>query len=255
MKIHTFAVGLIALAFGAGYAARETPVSAQGQNRILEIRYYTVPDKTGLDNLVKRMVGTAKIFDRIGMKGVFYGVAAEPPLSENTYIYILSHENREKAKENWSRFSADPEWKTLSSTAASPGKLDIKTVFVNPTDFSPAPVAAAQGPNRIFELRTYTAPDKTGLDNLVTRMRTGEAQVFNRVGMKGVFFSVAAEPPLSENTYVYMLAHENREKAKESWSKFSADEGWKTLRSTAAPTGQIKVESTFLNPTDFSPIR
>ena len=95
------------------------------------------PDKTGLDALVTRMRGEAKIFDRIGMKSVGYFAAAEAPKSENTFIYILSHENRERAKENWSTFGADPEWKELRSKSAPTGQLKIESVFVTPTDFSP----------------------------------------------------------------------------------------------------------------------
>lgn len=254
MRSYKLTAGLIALAFGVGLVAvRDAPVAAQGQGRVLEFRTYVVPDKTGLDNLVNRMADTSKIFDRIGMKSVLYAVAAEPPQSENTFVYILAHESLEKVKENWSRFNADPERAKLFETAPSPGKLQITTLYVNPTDFSPA--MPPQGKGRMLEIRTYTTPDRTGLDNLVIRMRTGEAKIFDKVGMKPLLFTVAAEPPASDNTYMYVLAHENREKAKESWAKFSADPDWKELRSTAAPTGQVKVQSIFVNPTAFSPIQ
>jgi hypothetical protein len=129
---------LLALAFGIGYlVGRESPVAAQSQGRLLEIRTYVTPDKTGLDALVTRMRSESKIFDRLGMTSVGYFVAAEAPASENTFIYILSHESRERAKENWSRFGADPEWKELRSKSAPTGQLKIQSVFVNPTDFSP----------------------------------------------------------------------------------------------------------------------
>ncbi len=130
--------GLLALAFGVGYlAGHESPVAAQSQNRVLEIRTYVTPDKTGLDNLVTRMRSEKKIFDRLGMTGVGFFVAADAPKSENTFVYILSHENRERAKENWSAFGADPEWKELRTKAAPTGQLKIESVFVTPTDFSP----------------------------------------------------------------------------------------------------------------------
>jgi hypothetical protein len=138
LRKYRVTAGLIALAFGVGYfTGRESPVAAQSQGRLLEIRTYVTPDKTGLDALVNRMRSEAKIFDRLGMKSVGYFVAAEPPKSENTFIYILAHENRERAKENWSKFGPDPEWKDLLSKSAPTGQLKIESVFVRPTDFSP----------------------------------------------------------------------------------------------------------------------
>jgi NIPSNAP len=138
MKSYKLTVGLVALALGAGFlAGRETSVAAEGQGRVLEIRTYVTPDHTGLDNLVKRMKDESKIFDRLGMKGALYSVATEAPQSENTFVYILAHENREKAKDNWARFGADPEWQQLRKTAASPGQIKVQSLFVSPTDFSP----------------------------------------------------------------------------------------------------------------------
>ena len=113
----------------------------------------------------------------------------------------------------------------------------------------------AQGGERVFEIRTYTTENKTGLDALVKRMREGEARVFDKVGMKGIAFFVAAEAPKSENTYVYILAHESLDRAKESWAKFRSDPDWERIRATSTPTGPIKVESVFVSPLDFSPLK
>ena len=138
MKRYRLTAGLVAVALGVGFlAGRESSVAAQGQGRVLEIRTYVTPDRTGLDNLVKRMKDESKIFDRLGMKGTLFSVAVEPPQSENTFVYILAHESREKAKENWTRFGADTEWQQLRKTAASPGQIKVQSIFVSPTDFSP----------------------------------------------------------------------------------------------------------------------
>lgn len=115
--------------------------------------------------------------------------------------------------------------------------------------------ASAQGRSRVFEIRTYTTEHKAGLDALVKRMREGEAGLFDKAGMKGIGFFVAAEAPKSENTYVYILAHDSQDRAKESWAKFRADPDWEKLRTTSTPTGAIKVESVFVSPTDFSPLK
>jgi hypothetical protein len=130
--------GIVAVVFAGGFfAGRQAEVAAQGQ-RVLEIRTYVTPDKTGLDNLVTRMRSEARIFDRLGMKSVLYSTATEAPQSENTFVYILSHESREKAKENWSAFGKDAEWAELRKKSAPTGQIKITSQFVTPTDFSPA---------------------------------------------------------------------------------------------------------------------
>jgi hypothetical protein len=116
--------------------------------------------------------------------------------------------------------------------------------------------AAAQRTPRVLEVRKYTAnPGK--LDALVQRMREGETQLFEKHRMKGVFYAVPADAPESQNTFIYVLSHESREAAKKSWDDFRNDSSWKSLRDTSEANGPLvgKVESTFVNPTDFSPTR
>ena len=116
--------------------------------------------------------------------------------------------------------------------------------------------AEAQRTARVLEVRRYTAnPGK--LDALVQRMREGETSLFEKHGMKGVFYSVAADAPDSQNTFIYVLSHESREAAKKSWDGFRNDAAWKSLRDTSEAAGPLvgKVESTFVTPTDFSPLK
>ena len=138
MTRYGISAGVVALAFIAGFVAgRETPASAQGSNRIFEIRTYTTESKAGLDALVSRMGnGESQTFERAGMKNIGHFVAAEAPKSENTYVYILAHASREEAKASWAKFQADPAWVKLRTTATSPGPIKVDSVFVNPTAYS-----------------------------------------------------------------------------------------------------------------------
>jgi len=140
LKNDKVTIGLLAMAFTAGVlVGHGTLLSAAGKGRVLEIRTYTTNDGK-LPALVERMGhGEGKVFERLGMKPVGFFVASEAPKSDNTFVYILSHESREKAKENWARFQADAEWKDIRqrSEAAGPIVAKAETIFVNPTDFSP----------------------------------------------------------------------------------------------------------------------
>lgn len=140
LRNYKVTVGLLAMTFTAGVlVGQATLVKAAGTNRVLEIRTYTThPGK--LPALVERMGhGEGQVFERLGMKPMGYFVANESPKSENTFVYILSHESREKAKENWAKFREDAQWKEVRARSEAGGPVVAKseTIFVDPTDYSP----------------------------------------------------------------------------------------------------------------------
>ena len=140
LRKYKVTVGLLAMTFTAGVlVGQATQVKAAGKNRVLEIRTYTThPGR--LPALVERMGhGEGEVFARLGMKPMGFFVANEAPKSENTFVYILSHENREKAKENWAKFREDAQWKEVRerSEVAGPIVAKAETIFVDPTDYSP----------------------------------------------------------------------------------------------------------------------
>ena len=118
------------------------------------------------------------------------------------------------------------------------------------------PVANAQTANRVFELRTYTAaPGK--FDALHKRFRDHTVRLFTKHGMTHVGYWTPADAPLSENTLIYVLAHRDREAAKKSWAGFRSDPEWLKARDESQKDGSLttKVESVFLDPTDYSPMK
>jgi NIPSNAP len=114
----------------------------------------------------------------------------------------------------------------------------------------------AQPAGRIFELRTYTAPDGK-LGELHTRFRNHTLRIFEKHGMTNVIYLAPTDAPASENQLVYLLAHKSREAAKESWAAFANDPEWKKVSSESQVNGRIvaKVDSTFLTATDYSPLK
>ena len=118
--------------------------------------------------------------------------------------------------------------------------------------------AEAQGVNRVYELRTYTTAEGR-LPALLARFGGGEIDLFHRAGMTSVGYWVPDDPELSQNTMVYMLVHDSREAAADSWSRFRDDPDWATMRAQSEADGPILVrggvQSMFLNPTDFSPAK
>ena len=116
----------------------------------------------------------------------------------------------------------------------------------------PAPLA-----DRVFELRTYTAPPGK-LEALKTRFRDHTIRIFKRHNMEAIGYWVPQDPPLNENTLIYVLVHPSREAATKNWADFQADPEWVRVRAESIANGPLTTktpDSVFLNPADFSPIK
>jgi hypothetical protein len=114
---------------------------------------------------------------------------------------------------------------------------------------------AAPG-HHVFELRTYTAAEGK-LNDLNARFRNHTLKIFEKHGMKNVVYGVPMEGPTSKNTLIYLLQHDSRDAAKASWDKFRTDPDWLKARTASEVNGKLtdKVESVFLEPTDYSPMK
>ena len=116
--------------------------------------------------------------------------------------------------------------------------------------------AEAAAKNRVFELRTYTA-EAGKLDALHARFRDHTMQIFKSHGMNSVFYSMPMDEPLSKNTLVYMLSFPSREAAKKSWDDFRNDPDWQKVQKESEANGKLvaHVESVFVEPTEYSPMK
>jgi hypothetical protein len=116
---------------------------------------------------------------------------------------------------------------------------------------------AADAPSaRVFEMRTYyTLPGR--LDALHKRFRDHTRRVFEKHGMTSVAYWVPQDAPGRENTLVYVISHASREQAKANWAAFVADPEWKKIAEASQVDGKIieRIESVFMDATDYSPLK
>ena len=116
--------------------------------------------------------------------------------------------------------------------------------------------AAPAAPARVFEIRTYhTLPGR--LDALHQRFREHTLRMFEKHGMTNVAYWTPQDSPDSENTLVYVVSHASREQAKANWAAFIADPEWQKIAEDSQKDGKIieRIESVFLETTDYSPLR
>ena len=119
-----------------------------------------------------------------------------------------------------------------------------------------APARTPAPAPRVYELRTYTTPAGK-LPALERRFREHTMAIFARHGMTNVGYWTPQDSARRENTLVYLLAHQSREAARESWAAFGRDPEWQRVQAESEANGRIveRVESVFLDPTDFSPMK
>ena len=116
--------------------------------------------------------------------------------------------------------------------------------------------AGAEPAGKVFEIRTYhTFPGR--LDALHKRFREHTMKIFENHGMSNVGYWVPQDSPAHENTLVYVISHASREAAKATWAAFMADPEWKKVSDASQVDGKIveRVESVFVDATDYSPLK
>jgi len=134
--------------------------------------------------------------------------------------------------------------------------MALKTVLLFAAAMAAAitiPPAGAQEHGRVFELRTYTCYEGK-LPDLLARFRNHTMRIFEKHGMTNIAYWV---PLHHQNTLIYIIAHASREAAKKNWDEFRNDPEWQKVQKDSEANGKIvsKVDSVFMDPTDFSPMK
>src|SRR5271154_378080 len=137
----TCGIALLSFAAGSLITARLVHMdqARADSNRVFELRiYHTVPGKaTALQAEFREKV--TKLFAKHDLKAVGYWAPTDAPASDNTFVYILAHPSRDEAKQHWSAFQADPDFKAMIQSQQGDAKLveKVDSTYMDPTDFSP----------------------------------------------------------------------------------------------------------------------
>jgi hypothetical protein len=113
--------------------------------------------------------------------------------------------------------------------------------------------------HRTFELRTYRS-SPGNLSALSDRFKNHTIGLFkdHGIGITGFWTAPDADDPTT-GALIYILDYESPEFAATAWAAFQADERWKAVRAATeeAAGGPLtsRVESQFMSPTEYSPIR
>jgi hypothetical protein len=111
--------------------------------------------------------------------------------------------------------------------------------------------------HRVFELRTYYTNDGK-LNDLHKRFRDHTCRLLkqHRADLIG-FWTPLDEKDGKGNKLVYLVAFPSREAAKKTWEEFGNDPEWRKVYEESHKNGVLvkKVESVYLEPTDYSAMK
>ncbi len=115
---------------------------------------------------------------------------------------------------------------------------------------------AKNAETRVFELRTYIVPDGK-MDALHARFRDITCKYFEKHGITIVGFWTPNDPKEAKTKLVYLLAHPSKEAAEKNWKALGEDADFRAAFAATEKDGKLvdKVESVYLNPADYSPIK
>jgi hypothetical protein len=136
----------------------------------------------------------------------------------------------------------------MAQTPATPA-----TPAAKPPAAPVSSTAAVAKDSRVFELRTYySEPGK--LDALHARFRDHTSRLFQKHGMTIIAYWMPREAP---DRIVYVLAYKSKEAADASWKGFREDPEWVKARTASEANGRLvtKVESIYMDATDYSPVK
>jgi hypothetical protein len=109
---------------------------------------------------------------------------------------------------------------------------------------------------RVFELRVYhTVPGKAPA--LQSEFRDKITKLFAKHDLEALGYWAPEDAPVSDNTFIYILAHPSRDAAKKHWAAFQGDPAFQEMIKSQQGDAKLveKVDSTYMDPTDFSPTK
>lgn len=235
-------------------------VASFGQNkdsRYFEMRTYHCNENKRPDLIRRFQDHTLRLFEKHGIANIGYFIPTDP--NNNSLTFILAYPDQASREVRWNNFANDPEWKEAHKKSEANGPLvaRVDQVFMNLVpELSPKIKRSGGKGQRIFELRTYHCfPGK--VENINARFRDHTRKLFEKHGMTNVAYWNTIEKDGAQPKLVYLLAHNNEAAAKASFDAFRKDPAWVKVRDASEANGKIveKVESVYLKPLDFSPMK
>jgi hypothetical protein len=112
--------------------------TAERKPRLFELRVYESHSEVAAVKKIEMFNegGEIALFDKIGLRSVFYGQTLAGPRQPNL-VYMTVHQDMAARDKAWAAFGADEGWKKLSADPKYADTVSANTVtFLRPTEYS-----------------------------------------------------------------------------------------------------------------------
>src|SRR4051812_41478428 len=96
--------------------------------------------------------------------------------------------------------------------------------------------AGDQTSDRVFEMRTYWAPEGR-LDDLNARFREHTTKLFEKHGLRNVGYWMPIDNP--ERKLIYVISSPSKEAHDKAWKAFAQDPEWQNVKKETEAKGKI----------------
>lgn len=234
-------------------------------NTFLELktwRLHNSPEEQGARLADFLSNGLAPALGKNGGKlaGAFANVIGE---AGPYYVTLTTYPSLAGMQETLTKLDNDGEYQRQVEKLGSGNGLPfvrVESSLLRSLDVMPEPLLTPdsdQRPPRIFELRTYESQTYATLKRKVGMFNNGEAQIFERLGLRPVFFGETIVGP-SQPNLKYMLSYDDLAQHDRLWHDFGSDPAWKKLSATPdLKDAEIvaNISNVILRPLPFSAIR
>ena len=238
-------------------------LSANGKGEYYELRVYEMPTgnrKALLNDYLAKAAIPAWNRLGIGPVGAFTVVSGANALM--LYV-LLPYPDLAAFEATPSKLAADAEYQKtaadyLGASIDNPAYTRFEGWLLHAFKNIPklrVPAETASKKPRLFELRVYEShSEAAALKKIEMFNEGGEIALFDRIGLRPVFFGQTLAGPRQPNL-VYLTVHEDMAAREKVWEAFRNDEGWKKLSTNPAFANTVSATTVvFLRPTAYSQI-
>jgi hypothetical protein len=251
--------GAAVLSGGAAAAVAAAPVGRE----FYELRVYEMPTgnrKTVLNDYLAKAAIPAWGRLGIGPVGVFNVVSGANALLLYALVpypdleAFVSAPAKMAADAEYHKAAADYLGASIDNPAYTRYESWLLRAFPNVPKLR-LPAETAEKKPRIFELRTYEShSEAAALKKIEMFNEGGEITLFDRVGLRSVFFGQTLAGHRQPNL-VYMTVHADMAAREKVWDVFRNDDGWKKLSGDPAFANTVSATTiVFLRPAAYSQI-